>query len=226
MPIQKCADIDFGYDRDCPSGNFGLTAKGTSGRNGQTPTAILIRCIPEGYGEPCYVDGNLKKEADSFRESYNFIVKAHGEVIREVPEDSTSWVLKPRLKRTDDDGTVECPVGPYVVKYPECCPLDWTPINTAPVGGYIDDLILSIGVEVPKTGSRYPLTWGHKQCLCTSEGGCGASLYQNFNNQQLYKLARLIKWISVQYPTLTIDPNHYQFWTNITDCPNDECERC
>ena len=219
MAIQKCAGIEFGYDKDCPSGNFGLKDKGVSGRNGQTAQAVLIRCIPEGYGMPCYVDGNLKKEADSFRESYHYVVRASGEVIRDVPENATSWGLKPRLVKDES----QLPNVVYNVEYPECEDLDWNPINTIPANAYKDDLLIIIGIEVPKTGNRYPLTWGHKQCLCTSEGGCGATLYQNFNNQQLYKLARLLKWISTEHPTLTLDNLHYQFYQNINDCCSEEC---
>ena len=217
--IQKCGTIEAGYDKECLSGNYGLKDKGVAGRNGQTISAVLIRCIAEGHGMPCYVEGNLKKEADNYRESYHYIVRADGTVVREVPENSTSWALKPKLVKDLN----ALPAVVYNVEYPECADLDWTPINTVPVGAFKDDLLLTIGVEVPKTGNRYPLAWAHKQCACTKSGGCGATLYQNFNNYQLYKLARLLKWISIQYPALTLDNLHYQFYQNINDCCLEEC---
>ncbi len=208
--IQQCGVVEVPYDICKESGNYGVPVKGTQLRNGKSIKAILIRCVPEGYGEPCYVDGNLSKSADIYRESYHYVIKADGKVLSDVPEDQTSWALKPYYNIPD------C-AGDPVFEYPECCKLLWKPIQDTVVGDYPDDVILSIAIEVPSISQSSYVDWAHKSC------GCTPALQASFSATQITKLARLLQYLFNKYPTIPQNGDGINTFDNINLCEIQAC---
>jgi hypothetical protein len=185
--------------------------KGETNRNGKAIKAILIRCIPEGYAEPCPVDGNLAKSSEIYRESYHYIIKGNGTVVSDVPENQTSWALKPFFNVPD------CGMGSGTLEYPECCKILWKPFQDTVAGQYVDDVLLTIAIEVPSISANSYLNWAHKNC------SCDPNLSKNFSATQITGLARLLQYLFIKYPAIEKNSNGIQLFDNINLCEISEC---
>ena len=203
--IRQCKDPEYPAMVSIPSPLYGFP-RGTLGRNGNVPLAIVIHCVSDlgTYNKVCNPVGALSRPRGSDKASVHFGIGRQGAVQMYIDPDDTAWGFGPNLPPTATAPSYDlCNVPTWALTIVNA--------NIPP-----DYYTIHIAVEQPKQRTYPTAPQDSIDCQCDS------AFDNRLNPEQSRNLVQLVAKLAFEY-NIPIDDAHVNWFQNIDPCEREEC---